>query len=126
MGAWAGEPTPEGDPQKAGEPAAAAGPAAPGDSAVETQPPKPVPAAAPADAAMAQPTLKERWLKFVNAEAERIRADHPYGATFQLPRGWTKVGYRWASLRGNSRFDGTGKLGPVVPPLSFKLNNQPE
>jgi len=74
--------------------------------------------------AAVDPGLGERWKTFVQGEIEHILAGDPYGSTFQLPKGYLKLAYKWSSLHGDSRYDGTGKLGPVIPPLLFQAGGQ--
>jgi len=68
----------------------------------------------------------DRWSDFAQGELMRIQATDPYGATFQLPKGYLKLAYRWESLHGDSRFDDTGHLGPVIPTLQFQAGGTPQ
>lgn len=84
------------------------------------------PAPAAATQVEANPGFLKRWNTFVRAEVDRIIASEPYGSTFQLPKGYLKIKYGWASLHGDSRYDGAGKLGPLIPRLEFNSAEQSE
>jgi hypothetical protein len=107
---------------------AAASPSSPARAPVD-EPPKASPppeqtSLTPAAPHTEKPGPWTRWTTFLKSEGERILATDPYGASFQLPKGYLKFGYKWASLHGDSRFDNDGHLGPVIPRLQFQVAGQ--
>jgi hypothetical protein len=61
---------------------------------------------------------------FVRGEMRHITGLNLYGSTAQLPQGYLGFKYAWSQIKADQRYNGSGKLGEIFPPLEFELTGQ--
>ena len=59
------------------------------------------------------------YVALLKREIVKIGELDIYGSSGQLPQGYFGIKYDWTSIRAGSRYDSTGKRGPVMAPIAF-------